>query len=327
MTKRHDDVFDAVLSGVPRSRDRAEKSGAGTRFLKRGNAISEKLSGNQEEKTLHWVDPAECRMWARHNRDYGLLTEENCRDLIDGIRSQGRQEFPAIVRRVGEGAQPFEVICGARRHFAISWLQANNYPQFKYLVEVRDLSDEEAFRLADIENRDREDISDYERAKDYAEAVELYYGGKQKAMAARLEVTQVWLSRYLELARLPQEVIAAFPSIREIRELHARILKPLLKDSGTRAKVLAEARLLEREQATARDGQGGFVETTAVMTRFKQCVADPKAAAPVAMFKAKGARKGVTHSSRGKSHRLEFDKSLSRADLEGALKAFLDAIY
>jgi ParB family chromosome partitioning protein len=39
-------------------------------------------------------------------------------------------------------------------------LQANNYLQFKYLVEVRDLTDEEAFRLADIGNREREDISD-----------------------------------------------------------------------------------------------------------------------------------------------------------------------
>ena len=33
------------------------------------------------------------------------------------------------------------------------------------------MSDEEAFRLADIENREREDISDYERAIDYGDAI------------------------------------------------------------------------------------------------------------------------------------------------------------
>ena len=63
-----------------------------------------------------------------------------------------------------------EVICGARRHWTITWLRANNYPRFRYLIEERELTDEEAFRLADIENRDREDISDYERAVDYVEA-------------------------------------------------------------------------------------------------------------------------------------------------------------
>ena len=153
-------------------------------------------------------------MWEGHNRAYGLLTPENCRDLIDSIRAQGRQEFPAIVRRrEGQGEGPrYEVICGARRHFAISWLRANTYPQFRYLIELRDLTDEEAFRLADLENRDREDLSDYERARDYARALKLYYGGKQKAMAARLEVSEAWLSRYLNLAKLPEAVVAAFPS-------------------------------------------------------------------------------------------------------------------
>ena len=40
-------------------------------------------------------------------------------------------------------------------HWAITWLRANNYPDFRYLIEVRDLTDEQAFRLSDIENRDR----------------------------------------------------------------------------------------------------------------------------------------------------------------------------
>lgn len=192
MSKKHDALFDDVLSGLDTPTPSTDRGGAG--FLKRSTSIGERMSGEVQEKTLHLVDPARCRMWARHNRDYALLTEENCRDLIDGIKAQGQQEFPAIVRRLEDAEHEFEVICGARRHFAVSWLRGNNYPQFRYLVEVRDLTDEEAFRLADIENRDREDISDYERAVDYAEAIRLYYGGAQKAMAERLEVSPPWLS-------------------------------------------------------------------------------------------------------------------------------------
>jgi len=178
VSKKHDAIFDDVLSGLDKTpAPKGDRSGA--RFLNRSTRVADRLSGEIEEKSLRWVDPGECRMWERHNRAYDLLTEDNCRDLIDGIRSQGRQEFPAIVRKTGDPDQPYEVICGARRHFAVSWLRANNYPQFRYLVEVRDLSDEEAFRLGDIENRDREDISDYERARDYADAVRAITGANR----------------------------------------------------------------------------------------------------------------------------------------------------
>ncbi|GGG84322.1 hypothetical protein GCM10011415_37990 [Salipiger pallidus] len=104
----------------------------------------------------------------------------------------------------------FEVICGARRHFAVSWLRANTSPRFRYLIEERELTDEEAFRHADIENRDREDISLYERARDDARAVEAYYGGRQKRMAERLQVSAGWVSRYPQLAKLDPRIVAAF---------------------------------------------------------------------------------------------------------------------
>lgn len=41
----------------------------------------------------------------------------------------------------------------------------------KLLAQVADLDDEAAFRLADIENRARKDVSDIERARNYAAAL------------------------------------------------------------------------------------------------------------------------------------------------------------
>src|SRR3546814_2735665 len=72
-------------------------------------------------RTHELVDPARCRMWEGHNREYALLNEERCADLIESIKAQGRQEMPAIVRRVRDDPRyDFEVICGARRHWTIS---------------------------------------------------------------------------------------------------------------------------------------------------------------------------------------------------------------
>ncbi len=324
MTKKHDAIFDDVLSGLDAPAPSSERAGA--RFLKRSTAISERMSGELEEKTLRWIDPARARMWERHNRDYALLNEENCRDLIDGIRAQGQQEFPAIVRRIDDGDHEFEVICGARRHFAVSWLRAHNYAQFKYLVEVRDISDEEAFRLADIENRDREDISDYERAIDYADAVARYYGGKQKAMAERLEVSQPWLSRYLQLAKLPDVIVKAFPNIREIRERNARELKPLLADAATAKAVLEEASAIGREQTAARKGRGGYVDAATVMRRLVRAgkPAQPRAQDAGTTYRRSAGERGINVRRKGHKTLIEFEDGLSRAQLEASFTAFLD---
>lgn len=323
MSKKHDSVFDDVLSSFGDAPGDAEPK-LGSRFLKRSTAIADRLTGEREEKVLQWVDPDSCRMWERHNRDYALLNEHNCRDLIDGIRAQGRQEFPAIVRRLTGEGPAYEVICGARRHFAVSWLRASNYLQFKYLVEVRDLTDEEAFRLSDIENRDRDDISDFERARDYSDAIRLYYGGKQRAMAARLEVTEGWLSRYLNLAKLPDEVVSAFASIRDLRELHARTLKPLLANPKDRERVLTEARSIASEQARTREGQGAAIEPAQVVARLKGAVRAPKPKSPVRRFRRAPEETGITARRSGRKTILEVPDSISRAAAEAAFGMFLD---
>lgn len=209
----------------------------------RSNRLSDLASGAIVTRTHELVDPARCRMWVGHNRDYALLTEERCADLIESMKAQGRQEMPAIVRRVsGDANYDFEVICGARRHWAISWLRSHNYPDFKFLVDVREIGDEEAFRLADIENRARDDLTDLERARDYLRALDLYYDGRQRTMAERLKVSESWLTRYLDLARLPSELTRAFANAQDLGVRNAIALKGLLKPDDRKARALAEAR-------------------------------------------------------------------------------------
>ena len=307
MTKKHSAVFDDVLSDLDAP---ADKGRGGARFLNRSTRVAERLSGEVEEKTLRWIDPAQCRMWERHNRVYDLLTEDNCRDLIDGIRSQGRQEFPAVVRRTGDADTPYEVVCGARRHFAVTWLRANNYPQFKYLVDVRDLTDEEAFRLSDIENRDREDISDYERALDYADAVERYYGGKQGVMAERLEMSPAYLSRFLYLARLPDEIVEAFGSIRDLKEGHARKLKTHLGRIDPRKRVLAEAETIAEE--------GAGLEPQQVMTRLLSAAKPPNRSGRMAstIYRNANSKHGIVAKRRGEKVVLEFPYAIEQGTLK-----------
>ncbi len=243
----------------------------------RENRLAELATGTVQTRVHEAVDPAVCRIWAAHNRDYTNLNEETCADLISSLRAQGRQEVPAIVRRVtGDPVIKFEVICGARRHWSVSWLRAHDYPDFKFVVEPREMTDEEAFRVADLENRSRRDLSDFERATDYARAVETYYDSNQQRMADRLQVTKSWLSRYLELARLPGEILACFASPHVIGISHAAAIAPLLSHPHTRSRTMAEAALLADEQHAKREGGTALLPPPAVVARLTQS-ARPKA--------------------------------------------------
>jgi ParB family transcriptional regulator, chromosome partitioning protein len=236
----------------------------------RQSRMSELAAGAVVGRAVEQVDPARCRIWSEHNRDYVKLNEERCADLIESFKAQGRQEFPAIVRRVqDEPGIDFEVISGARRHWTVSWLRQHNYADFRYLVEVRELTDEEAFRISDLENRARDDLSDIERARDYLKALGRHYGGKQKAMAERLKVSETWLSRYLDLARLPAELIAAFGDPHELKIKHVSQLKPLLKPEDRAQRLLAGAKTI-----AAGKGKGAPLKPQDVL-RLLAAAADP----------------------------------------------------
>lgn len=246
----------------------------------RDNALAALSSGTKVNRVHELVDPARCRIWDGHNRDYAALSEESCADLIESFKAQGKQEVPAIVRRVkGEAELDFEIICGARRHWTVSWMRAHDYPDFKLLIEIRELSDEEAFRVADIENRHRKDISDYERATDYLRAIERYYEGNQQRMVDRLRVTKSWLSRYLELAKLPADVVAAFGSRHVIGIRNAAELAPLLKNEKARDAMIHEARSLAAEQASLKATQSPLLKPALVVRRMIASAHPPRAKA------------------------------------------------
>ena len=147
-------------------------------------------------------------------------------------------------------------------------------------------------------------------------------------MAARLEVSEAWLSRYLALARLPDEVVAAFASIRDLRELHARTLKPLLARPGDRQAVLSEARAIAAEQARARarenTGKGASVEPARVVARLRAAAGARRQKPSVHKARAVPGGGGITMRRSGRKTILEVPDTTSRAAAETAFARFLD---
>ena len=233
-----------------------QRAKRGSTLLSRDNALAKIASGDVRQITQLLLDPSRVRVWSGNARHQAGLNEANCRDLIDAILSEGGQKVPAIVRRVeGDSTYDYEVIAGTRRHWAISWLRRNSWPDMMFLAQVHVLDDESAFRLADVENRARRDVSDFERAQNYLQALSGYYGGKQKRMAERLRVSEGWLSKMLKVASLPEWAVAAFS---ERGDIQLKTVYPLAQfldlldrqgDTSGLSKVRTTAGEMRAEQA------------------------------------------------------------------------------
>jgi ParB family chromosome partitioning protein len=213
----------------------------------RENTLGRIATGKQRMVQTLLHPPARIRMWEGHNRDYARLSEARCKDLIEGFRRAGRQEFPAIVRKLdNDDSYDYELICGARRHWTATFLE------WELLVEVRELSDRAAFILQDIENRDREDISDYERAQDYMNALPLYFENNQSQMAKFLEIDKSNFGKLLELTKLPEPIVAAYEDIRELKTHHGTAYRQLLADKAAGKRVLERAKSLATEPVSGK---------------------------------------------------------------------------
>lgn len=238
----------------------------------RSQTLARIATGKAVSDRTEWVDPVRCRPWRMHNRDIDHLTEDTCRDLIDSFLSAKKQRIPAIVRRLKDDPEfDFEIIAGVRRWWTVKWLRAHHHPEFAYLVTIQSVTDEEAFRVSDVENRSRKDISDWERAKEYTIALAEFYEGSQSQMAEHLNLSKSWLSRLLDVARLPAELVAAFTDTHDITVRVARDIKPLAGDAEAFAKMREEAARIEAE----RSGEGARLSGPEVAKRLVKATVAP----------------------------------------------------
>lgn len=238
----------ALPSSAARSRER------GLSLLNRETALARVASGEVRQVTQLALDPARCRIWSGNARAYDRLNEAACRDLIDSIIAEGGQKVPAVIRRLeGDPDHDYEVVAGTRRHWSISWLRTNSYPDMVFIAQVHVLDDEAAFRIADIENRARADVSDIERARNYAQAMGAYYGGHLTRMAERLNISKGWLSKMVKVAGIPDTVLGAFASLTEVQLKPAYPLAQALDDPAQAKVIVSVAKQIAAEQDRRRD--------------------------------------------------------------------------
>jgi ParB/RepB/Spo0J family partition protein len=185
--------------------------------------------------------PFRCRMWEFHDRLEETITEVSCRAEIASFLSNG-QQTPVLGRSLPRDPDyDVELIYGARRLFVARHL---NVP---LKVELRTLTDREAIIAMDIENRQRKDISAYERGLSFTRWMQSKHFKSQDEIAKALEISASQVSRLIKVSRLPSVVVGAFPNPAELRESWGLELYEACQDTSKRRQVVERARAIVRD--------------------------------------------------------------------------------
>jgi len=224
--------------------------------IKEADDLRERLKSFDGASPVRLIDPALIRASRWANRHDASFASADFAELRDEIESAGGNVQPIRVRPLaaaellngsteagaGQGAL-YELVFGHRRHRACLELG------LPVRAMVEPATDQELFEAMERENRGRKNLSAWEQGCMYRKALDegLYPSLRKLAEAVRVDVSLV--SKSVSLARLPDAVVAAFPSPLDIQFRWAQPLSEALQKDpdGT----LARARALREEGVVA----------------------------------------------------------------------------
>lgn len=167
--------------------------------------------------------------------------EDELAELADSIKQNGILQ-PLLVRRKGD---IYEIVAGERRYQAARIAGLKEVP-----VVIRDVSDDEIFKLALIENLQRSDLSPLEEASGYRQLIK-EKGLTQDELAKILSRSRSTITNTLRLLDLPEEVQQLVEEGR-LTAGHARAILAVPSEEGriALARKVVDERLSVRQTET-----------------------------------------------------------------------------
>ena len=144
------------------------------------------------ELPIEWINSGP---WQPRRR----FDTESLSELAESIRSKGLVQ-PVLVRPRAGTANRYELIAGERRWRAAQMAQLHNIPAI-----IRELSDEEAYELALIENIQRADLSAIEEAEGYRQLIDSF-GYTQEQLSQIIGKSRSHIANLMRLLGLPDAV-------------------------------------------------------------------------------------------------------------------------
>lgn len=141
------------------------------------------------------------RITPRRDQPRQSIDSDGLDELASTIREHGIIQ-PLVVRRVRGSAERYEIIAGERR-----WRASQRAGLKEVPIVIKDVSPEDAFEMALIENLQRQDLNPLEVAEGYRRLLD-DHGHTQEQLAERMGKSRVAVTNALRLLKLPPVVRA-----------------------------------------------------------------------------------------------------------------------
>lgn len=189
-------------------------------------SLKAKLQKFEDATFVEFLDPKLVKpsRWANrhelsfHGNEFATLKAE--------IADAGRNVQPIKVRPlpVQPGKpQEYEIAFGHRRHRACLELG------LQVAAIVEEMNDSRLFAEMDRENRERQNLSPWEQGVMYKRALEQGLFASQRQLASAIGAQSGNVSRAIQLASLPPEIIGAFASPLELQYRSLDVINPALE--------------------------------------------------------------------------------------------------
>ena len=237
--------------------------------------LRSKLDRLEDATVVELIDPKRIRPSRFANRHELSFTSPDFESLKAEIAAAGRNVQPIKVRPIGEGADEigeFEIAFGHRRHRACLELG------LPVAAIVEELSDSQLFGEMERENRERQDLSPWEQGVMYRRALDEGLFPSLRKLSTALGVQAGNVSTAIQLASLPDEVVAAFPSPLALQFRWGAVLSSALGRDPDHVLSIAKKLAATTPKLAAKD----------VLARLTGEPGEPAAAAST-QFESKGA--------------------------------------
>lgn len=215
--------------------------------MAKGNAITLPICGRDVKFVLETIPgnvvEKATKVWAGNERLQDFLNEDSLDDLIPSFLLTG-QQHPAFGRKVADG---IEIADGSRRRMTAILTSS------EYRILVGDLDDEQMDSLCKLGN-DYRPTSAYERGNRYTFRLKNEFNGNISALAEAENISRKIITRCINTAKLPRDLIALFSHPGELSARTGDNLNRLFNDN--------EALLVSTTDELLKKRQNGIVFET-----------------------------------------------------------------
>jgi len=177
-----------------------------------------------------------------------IFNQDRIEELASSIKEYGILQ-PLLVRGVPGEEGKYDLIAGERRWRAAQIAQIHEVP-----VIVLDLDDLAAYKIALIENLQREDLDPIDEAMGYKRLLD-DYGQTQESLAKAVGKSRPHVTNMLRLLNLP-DAVQAHVSAGDLTMGHARALITAEDPEGLAKEVIAQGLSVRETEKLAADSSG-----------------------------------------------------------------------